>query len=64
MKLHEVEPGGEAPRVERRAVAAPGNLLVIGPGEYDARDFARIGIIIQVIVLFATLLVVPVLFPF
>lgn len=45
-------------------VATPGNLLVMGPGEYDARDFARIGFLIQGFVLVATLIVVPWLFPF
>ena len=45
-------------------VATPVNLLVIGPGEYTAGDFARIGLLIQGLVLIATLLVVPLLFPF
>lgn len=45
-------------------VATPVNLLVIGPGEYTARDFARVGLLVQALVLVATLLVVPLLFPF
>jgi di/tricarboxylate transporter len=45
-------------------VATPVNLLVIGPGQYTAGDFARVGLLIQVLALAATLLVVPVLFPF
>jgi di/tricarboxylate transporter len=44
-------------------VATPANLLVISPGEYTARDFARVGLIIQALALVATLLVVPLLFP-
>ena len=45
-------------------VATPVNLLVIGPGQYTAGDFARVGLLIQLLVLLATLVVVPVLFPF
>ncbi len=45
-------------------VATPVNLLVLGPGEYTAGDFARVGLLIQGVVLLATLLVVPLLFPF
>lgn len=45
-------------------VATPGNLLVMGPGHYTAADFARIGLLIQSLVMVATLIVVPWLFPF
>lgn len=45
-------------------VATPANLLIIGPGEYRASDFARIGLLVQLLVLGLTLLIVPVLFPF
>jgi len=45
-------------------VATPVNLLVLGPGQYTASDFARIGLLVQALVLLATLLVVPLLFPF
>jgi len=45
-------------------VASPVNLLVIGPGQYTAGDFARIGLLVQALVLVATLLLVPLLFPF
>ena len=44
-------------------VATPVNLLIIGPGKYTAADFARVGLLVQLLVLLATLLVVPVLFP-
>lgn len=44
-------------------VATPVNLLVIGPGKYTAADFARVGLLVQLLVLLATLLVVPVMFP-
>lgn len=45
-------------------VATPVNLLVIGPGQYTAGDFARVGLLIQALVLLVTLFVVPVFFPF
>lgn len=45
-------------------VATPANLLIIGPGQYTAGDFARVGILIQGLVMIATLIVVPLLFPF
>jgi len=44
-------------------VASPVNTLVLSAGGYRFTDFARIGIPLQVLVLLATLLVVPWLFP-
>ena len=45
-------------------VATPANLLIIGPGQYTASDFLRVGLLIQALLLLATLIVVPLLFPF
>jgi di/tricarboxylate transporter len=45
-------------------MASPINMLVLGPGAYRFSDFLRTGVIIQVLLLFMTLLVVPLLFPF
>lgn len=44
--------------------ASPVNTLVLNPGGYRFADFARAGIPLQVLILVATLLVVPRLFPF
>ncbi len=45
-------------------VASPVNTLVLGPGAYRFGDFFRVGIIVQAAILVATLLVVPLFFPF
>ncbi len=45
-------------------VASPVNMLVLGPGQYRFGDFLRVGVVLQVLVLFATLLLVPLVFPF
>lgn len=45
-------------------IASPVNTLVIGPGGYRFGDFFRTGVALQVILLAATLVVVPALFPF
>jgi di/tricarboxylate transporter len=45
-------------------VATPVNTLVLGPGAYRFGDFFRVGMLLQVAILAATLLVVPLLFPF
>lgn len=45
-------------------IASPVNTLVLGPGGYRFGDFFRIGVALQLLVLAATLLVVPLLFPF
>ncbi|MCC5865808.1 MAG: SLC13 family permease [Wenzhouxiangella sp.] len=44
-------------------VASPVNTLVLGAGGYRFTDFARVGIPLQLVLLAATLLVVPWLFP-
>jgi di/tricarboxylate transporter len=44
-------------------IASPVNTLVLGPGAYRFTDFMKVGIILQGLVLFVTLLVVPVFFP-
>lgn len=45
-------------------IASPVNTLVIGPGGYRFGDFFKTGVALQVILLAATLVVVPALFPF
>jgi di/tricarboxylate transporter len=45
-------------------VATPVNTLVLGPGGYRFADYAKVGISLQLIMLVATLLFVPLLFPF
>ena len=45
-------------------VASPVNTLVLGPGQYRFGDFLRVGVVLQLLVLVATLILVPVLFPF
>lgn len=44
-------------------VASPVNTLVLNPGGYRFGDFARVGIPLQLLILAATLVVVPWLFP-
>ncbi len=44
-------------------VASPVNTLVYNPGNYRFADFARIGLPLQLLLLLATLLLVPLLFP-
>jgi di/tricarboxylate transporter len=44
-------------------VASPVNALVLSAGGYRFSDFARVGIPLQLVMLLATLLVVPVIFP-
>ncbi len=44
-------------------VASPVNTLILSAGSYRFTDFARIGIPLQILVLLATLIVVPRLFP-
>ena len=44
-------------------IASPVNTLVLGPGNYRFGDFARLGIPLQVLIMIATLIVVPLLFP-
>lgn len=45
-------------------IATPVNMLVLGPGGYHFGDFTRVGLPLQVLILLATLLVVPLFFPF
>jgi di/tricarboxylate transporter len=45
-------------------IASPVNMLVLGPGGYRFGDFFRIGVALQLLLLAATLLIVPLLFPF
>jgi len=45
-------------------VASPVNTLVLGPGQYRFGDFLRVGVVLQLLVLAATVLLVPILLPF
>jgi di/tricarboxylate transporter len=45
-------------------IASPVNTLVLGPGGYRFGDFFKTGVTLQVLLLGATLVVVPLLFPF
>ena len=45
-------------------VSTPANMLVLGPGDYRFRDYVRVGAPLQIIVGIATLIIVPLLFPF
>jgi di/tricarboxylate transporter len=45
-------------------VASPVNTLVLGPGQYRFGDFLRVGVVLQLLVLAATLVLVPILLPF
>ena len=44
-------------------IASPVNTLVLGPGNYRFSDFTKLGIPLQLLILVATLAVVPILFP-
>ncbi|HEY54613.1 MAG TPA: SLC13 family permease [Caldilineae bacterium] len=44
-------------------IASPVNTLVLGPGNYRFGDFSKLGIPLQILILVATLIVVPILFP-
>ncbi len=43
-------------------IASPVNTLVMGPGGYRFADFAKVGIPLQLLIMAATLLIVPLLF--
>lgn len=45
-------------------IATPINTLVVVPGGYRFRDFIRVGLPLQVLILATTLVVVPLFFPF
>lgn len=45
-------------------VATPVNTLVLGPGGYRFADYAKVGVSLQLIMLVATLLFIPIFFPF
>jgi len=44
-------------------IASPVNTLVLGPGNYRFSDFSKVGIPLQILILAATLIVVPLMFP-
>jgi di/tricarboxylate transporter len=44
-------------------IASPVNTLVLGPGGYRFGDYARVGLALQALILLATLILVPLLFP-
>jgi di/tricarboxylate transporter len=45
-------------------IASPVNTLVLNPGNYRFSDFAKIGIPLQLVLLIASLIIVPLFFPF
>lgn len=45
-------------------VASPVNALVINAGDYRFGDFLKVGSVLQLLVLAAALVVIPLLFPF
>ena len=45
-------------------VGSPTHMLVYGPGGYRFSDFMRLGLIMNVIILAATLFITPIVFPF
>jgi di/tricarboxylate transporter len=45
-------------------VASPVNMLIMGPGGYRFADFAKVGVPLQIIILFVALFILPILFPF
>jgi di/tricarboxylate transporter len=45
-------------------VASPVNMLIMGPGGYRFADFAKVGVPLQIIILFVSLFILPILFPF
>jgi di/tricarboxylate transporter len=44
-------------------VASPVNMLIMGPGGYRFADFAKVGVPLQIIILFVSLFILPILFP-
>lgn len=45
-------------------VSSPVNTLIVGPGNYRFMDFVRIGVPFTLIALVATIMLVPLMFPF
>lgn len=45
-------------------IASPVNTLVLGPGGYRFSDFAKVGVPLQLLLMIASLVVIPLLFPF
>lgn len=45
-------------------VSSPVNTLVMGPGNYSFGDFVKIGVPFTILVMIASVIVVPWLFPF
>ena len=44
-------------------IASPTNTLVLTPGGYRFGDYVRIGVPLQILILVATVLLVPLIFP-
>ena len=45
-------------------IASPVNVLVAGAGGYRFIDFLKVGVPLQLLILVATIVIVPILFPF
>ncbi len=45
-------------------VASQVNALVINPGNYRFKDFFKVGVLLQIIILLTSLLIIPLIFPF
>ncbi len=45
-------------------VASPVNALVLNPGNYKFTDFLKVGVLLHLFIMIATVLVVPLIFPF
>lgn len=45
-------------------IASPVNVLVAGAGSYRFIDFLKVGVPLQLLILMATIMIVPILFPF
>lgn len=45
-------------------IASPVNTLVLGPGGYRFADYFKVGVPLQILVVVAALLILPILFPF
>jgi di/tricarboxylate transporter len=45
-------------------IAHPSNVLIMGPGGYRFKDYIKVGLPLTIIALFATLLLLPIFWPF